>query len=184
MVATLCVPRIAWTSRTQCAARMVASIRTSASCTSATVADRSVTRRSSFVWAVIEVSPRHRHILSMSQSINLSPSPRTESRTQGKCPDSCLELYRPVCGSDGQVYLNDCYLRKQNCRRKVSKVEMSECVTPSGPCPTNCIAIYDPVCGSDRRLYINQCSMLRDNCARPVKSMPLQFCVGDQLHRL
>lgn len=41
-------------------------------------------------------------------------SRKIESR-QDHCPDNCLELYKPVCGSDGQVYLNECYLKMQNC---------------------------------------------------------------------
>ncbi|KAJ6221291.1 hypothetical protein RDWZM_007103 [Blomia tropicalis] len=68
-----------------------------------------------------------------------------KSRTQNQCPDSCLELHQPVCGSDGQIYLNECYLRMMNCKNGVEKMKMEMCVTPPS-CPVSCIPIYDPVC--------------------------------------
>lgn len=106
-----------------------------------------------------------------------------KSRHQEKCPEQCLELYKPVCGSDGQIYLNECYLQMENCRNGVEKMDMSECVSPSS-CPTSCIPIYDPVCGSNRKVYLNQCTMQKENCKSPVKKMPLQFCVGDNVDKL
>ncbi|KAH9529634.1 hypothetical protein DERF_003508 [Dermatophagoides farinae] len=102
---------------------------------------------------------------------------------QDHCPDNCLELYKPVCGSDGQVYLNECYLKMQNCDNGIEKVDMSECATAS-KCPAYCIPIYDPVCGSNKKIYLNQCMMLRENCNATIRNMPLQFCVGDDVDKL
>ncbi|KAH9424278.1 hypothetical protein DERP_004460 [Dermatophagoides pteronyssinus] len=102
---------------------------------------------------------------------------------QDHCPDNCLELYKPVCGSDGQVYLNECYLKMQNCDNGIEKVDMNECATAS-KCPAYCIPIYDPVCGSNKKIYLNQCMMLKENCNATIKNMPLQFCVGDDVDKL
>ncbi|KAI2795701.1 hypothetical protein BLOT_016340 [Blomia tropicalis] len=92
-----------------------------------------------------------------------------KSRTQNQCPDSCLELHQPVCGSDGQIYLNECYLRMMNCKNGVEKMKMEMCVTPPR---------------FNKKVYINQCTMLKAECKRPVRNMPLQFCVGDNVDKL
>ncbi|XP_068753239.1 tomoregulin-1-like [Montipora capricornis] len=36
------------------------------------------------------------------------------------CSNSCVEIYRPVCGSDGRSYFNKCFLRKTSCRLQKS----------------------------------------------------------------
>ncbi|KAG8171083.1 hypothetical protein JTE90_016041, partial [Oedothorax gibbosus] len=32
-----------------------------------------------------------------------------------RCPEVCLPIYDPVCGSDGQLYINHCRMLQQNC---------------------------------------------------------------------
>jgi len=94
------------------------------------------------------------------------------------CRETCLELYKPVCGSDKQIYLNECHLRQKNCGNDVKLVPMNHCVvTPS--CPEYCIPLYDPVCGSDGKVYLNHCKMLFETCKSNVKRMSLRFCVGE-----
>jgi len=35
--------------------------------------------------------------------------------TQGPCPEFCIEIYQPVCGSNGETYSNECYLQMAAC---------------------------------------------------------------------
>lgn len=45
------------------------------------------------------------------------------------CPISCLDNYRPVCGSDGKSYLNECFLRSNACflRKRITVVYSGLC---------------------------------------------------------
>ena len=45
----------------------------------------------------------------------------------------CQRIFRPVCGSDGVTYSNECELRAENCRRGEDSEERPEMVS-SGPC--------------------------------------------------
>lgn len=71
-----------------------------------------------------------------------------------KCPNQC----KPVCGSNGRTYDNEC---KLNCARIdetcLSKVKDGIC----GQCA--CSKEYNPVCGSDGKTYGNPCLF---GCAR------------------
>jgi len=35
--------------------------------------------------------------------------------TEGPCPEFCIEIYQPVCGSNGETYSNGCYLQMAAC---------------------------------------------------------------------
>ncbi|GIY26796.1 hypothetical protein CDAR_530191 [Caerostris darwini] len=93
------------------------------------------------------------------------------------CPETCPEISKPVCGNNGVIYFNECFMKLQTCGRGVYRTEMSNCVyTPK--CPEVCLPFHDPVCGSDGQLYVNQCRMLQENCGKDVKKMPASFCVS------
>ncbi|XP_059169089.1 four-domain proteases inhibitor-like [Physella acuta] len=88
------------------------------------------------------------------------------------CPSSCVADYRPVCGTDGRTYPNDCVLRSTSCQNAEAKeVTVShdgpcvESTKPSDPCPqTVCLEVYQPVCGSDGKTYPNKCQLHASNC--------------------
>ncbi|GMF38271.1 unnamed protein product [Phytophthora lilii] len=81
------------------------------------------------------------------------------------CSFTCIDLYEPVCGSDGKVYSNSCYLRLATCQSN-GEITEGECAsTPSTTttpptatsssgsasnsanktteCPGACLAVHD-----------------------------------------
>ena len=49
----------------------------------------------------------------------------------GKCNKVCPRIYKPVCGSDGQTYSNQCELDFAICKSNgnITKVSDGECST-------------------------------------------------------
>ncbi|CAG2170611.1 unnamed protein product [Oppiella nova] len=50
----------------------------------------------------------------------------SEGRALERCPKTCLEFPKPVCGTDGQIYLNECQMRQMNCDSD-GKVYLNHC---------------------------------------------------------
>ncbi|GFQ94824.1 agrin [Trichonephila clavata] len=103
-----------------------------------------------------------------------------------QCPPTCEPVMRPVCGSDGHTYHNDCDLNRQSClmKREVTLAYRGECgergpchkhvchfgsicVVKSGyavcECPT-CSEEFEPVCGTDGISYTNVCKLKQEGC--------------------
>ncbi|KAK4321947.1 hypothetical protein Pmani_007279 [Petrolisthes manimaculis] len=88
----------------------------------------------------------------------------------GNCPQLhyCSLDHRPVCGSDGRTYNNDCEFQRAACHNRYLSVNYhGQCYGGGGPigpggcytnnnCPTQA---YDPVCGNDGRTYPSYCHL-------------------------
>ncbi|EEC12873.1 agrin, putative [Ixodes scapularis] len=104
-----------------------------------------------------------------------------------RCNGACPGDLRPVCGSDGRTYPNECLLRVEACRshRSIRIIYAGPCsqgLNPCGAlecpfdcnidrfgkascaCPPPCEQVLRPVCGSDGKSYDSACHLRREAC--------------------
>lgn len=106
---------------------------------------------------------------------------------QGACDCNfyCSSVDAPICGSDGQMYKNECYLRQQSCKSQqlltisedgtctecssgdlkycpIYSTECSDGKCQCPTCPTN--IIYEQTCGSDGQYYRSRCHLREKAC--------------------
>ena len=101
-----------------------------------------------------------------------------------KCDFYCSNISAPVCGSNGELFKNECYLRQQACIEQsvitiadigtceeCSNNDISNCPIysiscDSGKCqcPTCKNVIYEQVCGSDGEYYQSSCHLRQHAC--------------------
>uniref|UniRef100_A0A158QMD5 Kazal-like domain-containing protein n=1 Tax=Haemonchus placei TaxID=6290 RepID=A0A158QMD5_HAEPC len=74
------------------------------------------------------------------------------------CPNSCDNIYNPVCGSDDITYTNMCHLKLCILRTMIGLAYRGECC--SMDCPNN----FSPVCDDQGVTHQNLCFFGRERC--------------------
>uniref|UniRef100_T1KV29 Kazal-like domain-containing protein n=1 Tax=Tetranychus urticae TaxID=32264 RepID=T1KV29_TETUR len=97
------------------------------------------------------------------------------------CPQVCLRLDAPICGSNGVTYDNECELRVRSCLaqtditiahlgpcdscQKIVCKNGAQCENGRCVCPTSCSdPVYEPICANDGNTYPNECEMRKNAC--------------------
>ncbi|KAJ3203116.1 hypothetical protein HDU67_010389 [Dinochytrium kinnereticum] len=90
------------------------------------------------------------------------------------CGSTCVQVFEPVCGSDGQTYGNRCLLNLASCDvAALSVAHDGACleVLPEAPTPRPrcgdaqaCTSDFAPVCGSNGQTYSNRCFLNLATC--------------------
>ncbi|XP_042881213.1 ovoinhibitor-like isoform X2 [Penaeus japonicus] len=85
--------------------------------------------------------------------------------TTPRCRDTCQLGFRPVCGTDGKVYPNECKLRVASCHDpRIQKKNDGVC---EKDCSIACPDDVEPVCGSNGVTYRNSCFYSVARCLDP-----------------
>uniref|UniRef100_A0A183A5K7 Agrin n=1 Tax=Echinostoma caproni TaxID=27848 RepID=A0A183A5K7_9TREM len=100
------------------------------------------------------------------------------------CPTDCLYVRKPVCGTDGKMYENECFLKVAACaeQREIHVAQEGPCATCPFGCPLGyqclkgeCVcrdacpkptALEADVCGSDGQIYPSECELKRQACLK------------------
>lgn len=80
------------------------------------------------------------------------------------CPESCRDIWAPVCGSDDNSYSSVCALKIANCQSasRIGLKKIGYC--SKNACPSSCPEVYRPICSAVGQLFPNECEMRLAGC--------------------
>ncbi|OWY95131.1 protease inhibitor Epi10, partial [Phytophthora megakarya] len=92
------------------------------------------------------------------------------------CGDTlCDNNYKPVCGSDGITYTNECTLGITSCNQEtnVTMAHEGACASTPSPtypagCPISCPDTYVPVYDENGKEFSNECYKKMSKCRPPI----------------
>lgn len=109
--------------------------------------------------------------------------------------NTCNNVELPVCGSDGETYMNACKARcnrveilyRGKCLKQSSSLVRSTTIgNVSNGANCNCSSEIRPVCGTDNRTYLNQCeakcakiNVRYNNACQPISPSYCRFICKD-----
>uniref|UniRef100_A0A1I7RZY9 Serine protease inhibitor n=2 Tax=Bursaphelenchus xylophilus TaxID=6326 RepID=A0A1I7RZY9_BURXY len=82
------------------------------------------------------------------------------------CEFECPKIYQPICGSNGETYVNECELRKLNCVKRKSEHHKEILVDYPDECceVKQCPEFYSPVCDANGKTHVNKCVFEAEKC--------------------
>ena len=111
------------------------------------------------------------------QSIKVDCEGKCPCKRQSKrhCSSACPLMFKPVCGSNGETYSNDCLLEIAACENPEQNITV-ECrkKCPCKNCPQACPAILKPVCGSNGETYPNACMLENADCSNTEQNITVE----------
>lgn len=79
------------------------------------------------------------------------------------CPESCVDIWAPVCGTDGETYSSCCALKMANCKSE-TRIGLKKIGYCRKACPNFCPEHYLPTCCTNGEVFANECEMRLAGC--------------------
>ncbi|KAG3120207.1 hypothetical protein PI124_g360 [Phytophthora idaei] len=111
-------------------------------------------------------------------------SPRVINDGEMDCPKYCLDVHNPVGDKEGNVYSNECYMKRAKCEKnkkttappfwkdfKFINDGSTKQETPRKKCSRGCPDVELSVCGSDGVRYGNPCELNIAACKHPERNI-------------